>query len=272
MAQLLLELDSCVKMVDYSKWDKFEVSDEESDEEFHPPKVTKLSGESIRITSTGPELIPTKQNWTSSSRVTEIPDFQTLDFSELWANGSAGENFHWDQSHNEVTVRIDIPESAQSKHFKVRMIESKKLSIEYNDTLYFEKDFHFGIECADSVDTDTNLFSDWELLTACGRRYLVLTVRKKSLIAGTRFWWDRAFTGEIPIDVTKLRARGTPQTLFKGRSGMLTGQTAAFGGEEEDVWTKAHRMFIDKISTRSPIEVDVDSGDDTIDTNNLSGT
>ena len=258
-------------MVDYSKWNKFEVSDDEDDKPNHLPIITKLnSNQKVTIGPTGPmiEEVQKRENITTSSAKEGDKDI-----SYLYRNGSYTDLYHWDQGKNDITLRIKVPSTTLAKFIKITLLEDKSLIVTISNDILLNEKMKYNVVLTDCIENDRS-FIDWELLTILDQKYIVLTFLKQSPIPNAIFWWDRVFEDDVPIDVTKLDIRLSSSST-SNISSSTTQATKAEGSEAKDttvtgstssstssssVWDQAHAMFLEKI--RSPdykTTIDTDS-------------
>ena len=257
--------------MNYSKWDHIDVSDDSEEEGRGLPRVTKFEKPgSINISKEGMSFTPsstttTKPSSSSSFSSTSytLNNKNTDNDSILWKNGAKLEKFHWSQSQTEVTLRFSVPTELAAKTIKIRFPDAKSLSItEINskaaNPFSFSGRFRYEVRTGDGVDSETGEFSDWEILTLQGQRYLVMALQKVSVLAGAVFWWDRAFEGDSPIDVTAIADRRglRLQTQGGGRGGATaTKSDSVDSSAATNVWEEAHRLFREKIASQQPHEV-----------------
>jgi hypothetical protein len=248
-------LEEKEKMVDYSKWDKLEVSDDEDDDiNSMQPRVTKLNGERVQIDKTGASVLPVLNTQVKNVLENQTNIFnQDDDISYLWLNGSSYQNYNWDQSKTEVILRIEIPQNSVAKFIKV-LIQDRFVQVLDANNFEFRKKLQYEVNLSDSLDSQSNEYSDWEIITIQNYRFLVITLQKKCPFADAVFWWDRVFKDEPPIDVTNIELRKSKKNKITDN---LTDQTES-QTSQESVWEQAHKMFLEKMKTKSdPISINI---------------
>lgn len=246
-------------MVDYSKWDHIDVSDDSDEDEGRTfPKVTKFEKPgSIKISKEGVSFAESLPLTTKQSNINTSSSIVHND-SLLWRNGSKLEKFVWSQTQTEVTVRFNVPADLAAKNIKIKFTDTKTLHItEINSKAgspyNFNGRFQYYIRSGDSLDSDTDEYSDWEILTIQDQRYIVITLQKVSVIAGAVFWWDRVFEGDPAIDVTTIADR-RGQRPQGGQETLSSADTS-----HSNVWEEAHKMFREKVASQQPREVLIDN-------------
>lgn len=107
------------------------------------------------------------------------------------ANGGKTDKYEWEQTLNEVTVNIDIPDGIKSKMLIVDMTPSKlKVGIK-GQPLMIDGEFSKPIKADDSL---------WCIETVKTKRILQLSLTKKE----GQNWWDSVIKGDAKIDTQKV--------------------------------------------------------------------
>lgn len=251
-------------MVDYSKWDKMDVSDSEDEkpepevQSFDRPQTVTLGPEGASFSPQEGEHGRTAMQRTASSassskrsRGTDAPSggdsaameveaeqgaLQPIDAAQAdkaAANGGVvGERYVWSQSPEEVQVHVLVPEGTLAKEVTVEVSEHR-LSVRRQGcgAPLLAGDWEFPIAPEEILD--------WEVTGLCGHRAVRVAVRKKPApMDGMRVWWASLLKGEPGIDVSKI-------------GGRLNKDPGAFG----KAWEEAHARFKERIKDRKPVEI-----------------
>jgi hypothetical protein len=226
-------------MVDYSRWDHFDVSDEDEDENEDEdsgssgPKVMKLD-EGARVTI-GPEgssvtlaQSPQKVSSSSSNKEASISPI----------NGWSCDLYSWSQDRYEVRVQSGvIPLAAKANEFSLIVTETS-LRLFYKGSVLFGGDLKYSV----TID-DEDPSVDWEIINGERGRVVAFTLIKKSPIPGSLIWWNRLFIGDPEIDTSKIPGRvGTIGT--------------------SDAWEQAHEMFRQRIAASMKDAADCSDDED----------
>lgn len=189
-------------MVDYSKWNNFEVSDsEDEDDEPTAPRVTRLEdGAKIQIGPTGSTVFthPSSKeaagsNSTSSSKATRKYSGKVLDST----NGGICETFAWSQDRYEATLQVTVPIDTKAADITFAVTE-KHLSVQIKHTHFFGGDLAYAI----AIDEDDIISRGiiWELSDYSEtNRLLVFSLVKKSPIQGSFIWWKHVFPADPEV-------------------------------------------------------------------------
>lgn len=219
-------------MVDYSKWNKFEVEDSEDEEE---PKqmVTKLEDNtSVRIGPNGPEFI-TNHAAPSNCSDTNI----NAKGKSIVSNVVKGEtnDYKWEQNRYEVVVKMILKDYIKGSKISLSCHE-KVVSIRMNEAIIFERTLAYGVH---EVDKEGDSMVEWELQDNDSDKLLVITFKKKSPIENAIQWWSCVFVGDPQIDVTTIPGRSTSQ----------------------NAWEEAHAMFRERMKDRQSIPITTESSE-----------
>mmetsp|Transcript_16660 Transcript_16660/g.22957 ORF Transcript_16660/g.22957 Transcript_16660/m.22957 type:complete len:256 (+) Transcript_16660:218-985(+) len=251
-------------MVDYTKWDKMQFSDEEDDDLYESgPRVTRVEpGQQINIGGTSWSAEPLEANNVHDDSATKkfiakdiklmvnnasICDSYQLTMAALSNNGEIADSHCWSQTKDEVVIQINVPKgvrardvgvSIKEKHLKVSL-KGPPESILLNGVLLHptEMDEDLGWELL-----------DWPLesdLHQKGGRRLQVTLTKCILPSGMEFspgesvvvWWRSLLEGGTQIDLDRIQGRKNRQQM-------------------QDNWAEAQEMFRQKVKDRKPIIID----------------
>ena len=270
-------------MVDYSKWNNIDVSDDEDDDDI-APKVTKFDkagkfhigpqGSTFfdndddfnRFQSNSSSSCSSSSNSGMKSKVEEVD----VDILTTWSkNGSLLDRYIWGQNKNDVIIRYEyyhllilviilihlhrvaldnIVKAADIKvslEGKILNITSKSNQDILSGTLSYEV-------IRNQEDEDA---LDWEIISIKPQnfklsgiinftRFMEITLKKKSPFSDATIWWSRVFENDPEIDVSTISDRRVNSTF-------------------QDNWNEAHKLFKEKIAKniKTTIELDEDSND-----------
>eukprot|EP00049_Salpingoeca_infusionum_P019588 m.362557 g.362557 ORF g.362557 m.362557 type:complete len:238 (-) comp20629_c0_seq1:352-1065(-) len=231
--------------IDYSKWDKLEVSsDEEGDAQRTEPAVYKVEGDSITI----PGRNVTLHTRSQEKQATSVVDTSSADTSVSSAalatktqrkrteNGAELEAYSWSQTESTITVSFVVDPSAKAGDVALDIASSGVVNVAVKEWS-FEGELYGPIG---ELEAEEDL--DWTLITEDGKRWLRIELPKRDLGAGV-LWWRCAFKGHPEIDVN---------TTLGTRSASRKKNAQAFA----DSWAKAHEMFLERAKTRDKVVVD----------------
>lgn len=174
--------------VDYSKWDKLEVSDDEDDRR---PVVTRF--EKPKTVQFGTTATPVRHESASWSR-----------------NGADCGDLAWSQTADTVTVYVRVPGGTRARQVDVNVTASRlRVSLDAHA--------HADVLLKSPVDdSDDAVDGCWELVDDAGAsgRAVAISLRKKALIGGVVHWWAQLRAADTPIDVTALQDRPQPKESF----------------------------------------------------------
>ena len=229
-------------VIDYSKWDKLEVSSSSDDEDGAPipssaPRVHRLdrdAGEelqvgNIRVRSSAP---PSGGDRGSAKASTSDADGArsvgggaragTVDAASLSHNGASFPSYRWSQSSDHCVLSVLVPAGSRAADVEV---------------VVGDRGMHHGAPCAKCVHVnhtpsgvaiggalaypcraeEDDLIAHWELkdvdegASAGGSRAIQVTLRKLSPAPNITVWWKRLFESETSeVDVSSFRERRNP--------------------------------------------------------------
>ncbi|TRY51040.1 HSP20-like chaperone [Cryptosporidium tyzzeri] len=235
--------------IDYSKWDKIEISSDEESEKFGSRcNVTKFdSPHSITI---GGHIEGEEDNKVNSNvTVDELKKIEPVHVSRekilslndyvFGGKSKNGKSYYWTQTGNDLTIVIEISPEMQSKDFKINVTENS-ITIMYGlETILFEK-FEYEVKYDDNTIfwsiKDVELFDKVQNKRIINKM-LVLELEKKELDTSIRLWWKRIFKGGIETDISKFN-RFTSSNKEERNKKFL------------QAWEKAHDEFRNKIQNR----------------------
>ena len=260
-------------MVDYSKFDKLaaELSDSESahDSDFEDdtheesptpaatssssssplPHVTRLDGKTS-VTFGGGQTTPSYTTKPKPSVAAPIitqksPMPTTTATADLTRNGGEirgdGRHFYWSQTKESVTIHFEMVPAVKGKDVEVRLNEARLRVTICGEVLCDEDMVHRSVadsgQMLDEIEVED---VDWELLThnTSGARLLRISFAKFNP-PGTVAWWTKVFHNDREISLESIPDRSLTKAA-----------------ETKKVWEEAHRMFQEKMKTKTPIAID----------------
>jgi hypothetical protein len=121
-------------------------------------------------------------------------------------NGGTTDKYYWEQTLQEVTVNINIPDGVTGKQLKVDMTSRHlKVEIKGKETL-IDQDFHKPIKVDDSlwcIETDES-----------NKRVLQLSLTKKE----GQNWWDCVLDGDEKINTGKVEPENSKLSDLDGET------------------------------------------------------
>ena len=241
-------------MVDYSKWDKFDASssDDDNDEEHSNPRISSFDGEGRSVTI-GPAGVTVADKSVSTNVTTSSSKATIFQLSDR--NGGKTDQFIWSQDRSEVVIRKELEVSIKAADVEVLfdvITSILSVKVKSNGSYLIYGEFRYKFELID----DELCPVQWEIVsmeddneTKTLHRVLEITLRKLSPIPGAVIWWKNVFVGDSEIDVTTIPDR------VKSNTGA--------GNEASRAWEEAHRMFKEKVSNQQPIVIDCDENSTT---------
>ncbi|KAH8582310.1 Low complexity [Cryptosporidium sp. chipmunk genotype I] len=239
--------------VDYSKWDKIEISsDEESERLGSGCNVTRFdSPQSITI---GGRRESEEDKKLSSNLIADELEIEpghvsrektlSLDDYVFGGRSKSGKDYYWTQTENDLIVIVEINPEMKNTDFKINVTE-KSVTIMYGLETILLEEFEYEVK-----DDDSTVF--WSIkevesfdTTQKKRkvtRMLVLELEKKELNTSIRLWWKRVFKGGIETDISNF-SRFTSTKKEERNKKFL------------EAWEKAHNEFRNKIKNRQKFSI-----------------
>ncbi|KAL7067931.1 hypothetical protein ACR3K2_18400 [Cryptosporidium serpentis] len=227
--------------IDYSKWDKIKLdSDDETDQEYTQPSVTRFDSPKLISLKDGAYSIEEsiERNLTSNLKSDTLISYEkTLKIDDLQYNGGHDleGRYYWSQTKVDIRLYIIIDDKIDSKYLKV-FIKEDNITIKYNDTIFFEKEFSYNVE-----DDEDMIF--WSVIkvkdnnTCKFTRMICIELKKKKLIDGVNIWWRSMFKDGASIDINDLEDRKNNKTLNKNEEFLKS-------------WNEAHKRFLEGIKEK----------------------
>lgn len=250
----------CDLMVDYSKWNHFNVEDSDSETEIgcnSQATVTTLEPNSrVQI---GPEGAVINSSHTDEKNLQTLPkSISEKNSASLAPNENMFEfetkckTYSWQQTRYDVSLSINI-----SSINEYKTLEAKGLKLTYA-LQCINKHFLFkcnGKTLMDAVlaydiieiDDDGDSCIDWEVKTVTRSegviKLCIVTLRKKSPIPNAIQWWSKVFLHEQDtVDVTKISDRN---------KSLANSNTTSFN----TVWKEAHAQFKANVAAQEKVVV-----------------
>jgi len=275
-------------MVDYSKWDKFDISDSEEEEEPRgPPQVTKLDNPSSvqfggstdqpTVLPPAPPAAATAATPTPSPPLSTPPTTNGGKFTHTRSTLAIS----WSQTKDELDIYLPVPNDTAGPSIAVNItnalsfrdrasaigssnkqsisvsIKKGALTIPHLPTIALPHPVYVGDE--DDAESLSQLQPDWEMATFGSSRYVKITLKKAVPMAGMTLWWKTCVTGGDEIDVQNISERVRRNAPGAGGGG-------APKLNMQETWDEAHRMFREKMKVKAKenpkqeIEVPDDDG------------
>ena len=251
-------------MVDYSKWDHFEVSDSDdsdADEMSRTPHVTRLDqGTRVTFGQQGVSFTtPAAPNTatTAPAAATTTAPAETEEAvvarrrSELTRNGGAEATHLWSQTRDEVRIAVFVPAGTRARDVRVDLVARPQphVAVAVHGARVLD-----AAVAHPFADDDDALDACYELRDYdAAHRVCVVELRKPRVVgAGDSavLWWDRALACDTPRDAAAFPdADHTPAGVARQQ------QWAA-------AWAEAHRLFREKVRAQQPVIIGGDDDDD----------
>ena len=247
-------------MVDYSKWDHFEVSDSDDDSDddgmSHTPHVTRLD-QGTRVTFGQQGVSFTTPPAPAAAAPAKAPPAKTEEEvvaarrRELTRNGGAEATHLWSQTRDEVRIAVFVPAGTRARDVRVdlapRAPPHVAVAVRGACVLAAAVAHPFA-------DDDDALAACYELRDYDAAHRVCVVELRKPRVAGAPasavHWWDRALATDTPRDPAAFPdADHTPAGVARQQ------QWAA-------AWAEAHRLFREKVRDQQPVVIDGDGGGD----------
>lgn len=200
--------------IDYSKWDHFQDSDDEEEQDTDAPHVTRLDQPSRITTTQGQEgftVLSEEKKKQAAAAASAVKANSSTDLPEAWTEkGGVAElpeaTIHWTQDRYSVTMRVVAPEhisfcvkvegilpyvdrncaatTASSPRLVVSRKDKKSAS---EQTVWFQGDLPHAVHLAQDEEEDV----DWTVERINGVPCLTLTLYKATPMVGVFVWWKR---------------------------------------------------------------------------------
>ena len=264
-------------MVDYSKWDNFNLDDSDCDSDtdigngnkwnsnsnskasvttLEPNSKVQIGPDGAMINSTHVTKDNSNKSVQKKSKPIEPIESMKNHINEYEFETKC-DTYSWQQTKYDVSLSINI--SCIDEYIK--LIENKQLKLIYALQC---SNKHFVLKCNgislintileyDIIETDKDGDSciDWEVKTVkrtpesmdlC--KLCVITLRKKSPIPNAIQWWSKIFQHEQDsVDITKIVGRNH-----------INNNTPSFN----TVWKEAHAQFQANVAAKEKIDVECD--------------
>lgn len=233
--------------VDYSKWDKIEISSDEEEgrsgygcnvTRFDSPQSITIGGKSGGVSVADLNLeqeLKMESGYVSREKVISLDDYV------FGGKSLCGKDYYWTQTDNGLSLVLDIDSEMQrnSKGFRVEVTESG-VKIMYNfETLLLEEFEHGVNSCEDFIFWSIR---EVECLGKGKTKMLVLELEKKKLDASIRLWWRRIFKRGTETDISKFCRSTSSKVEEKNKKFMYA-------------WDEAHRKFKNMVKSRQKTSV-----------------
>eukprot|EP00035_Acanthoeca_spectabilis_P025854 m.460148 g.460148 ORF g.460148 m.460148 type:complete len:245 (+) comp21950_c0_seq1:221-955(+) len=243
-------------MVDYSRFDKIDVSSDEDEDERGPPGVYRVGdGESVTIPGRNVQITNTQGSAAAkgpATAVRKVPDGKRGQAAAALPppaphtlNGGTADGYLWAQDPTTVTLHAFVPTPTKASELSIR-VTATTLTIGRNDgDAVLIGEWYGDVE---PPEDETDL--DWEMASAttatnAAQRCVRVTVNKVSAVRGVVAWWKAALKGGTEIDIDTIPGRA--KMAHKNR-------------QFREAFAEAQAMFAAKMKDREDdrVEVDVD--------------
>lgn len=185
-------------------------------------------------------------------------------------NGGVTQTFKWSQSKDEVVVHVPLPDETRSRDLSIKctdevgkMTSTQLLTIYHGQDLILQGTFMHEVVLNKTKSDDSTFVEDpvdWEILDGSPfpqtneTKYMVITVRKKAIIANAIRWWSQVFVeDETSIDVTQIEERISASNDAKGNKQKATNE------KWSSAWEEAHKLFREKVKSgeikKTPVDI-----------------
>eukprot|EP00039_Didymoeca_costata_P008172 m.108769 g.108769 ORF g.108769 m.108769 type:complete len:222 (+) comp13978_c0_seq1:142-807(+) len=220
-------------MVDYSRFERMQFSDD-SDEEVSEPGVYRVAeGESVTIPGRNVTVNSAKKKTTTTTKAKAIKAPPT----DYTRNGAEEKDYMWSQTTDTLTVVVYVPENTKAKVVHVYFGPENTFGIDIEGKQVFNKTMWSEIEKPKEQDIDI----DWEMLTlpTGTKRAVRVTIPKTSKFgSGVIFWWKAVFKDGKEIDTNSIKDRKPQKESFA------------------EVFAKAQEQFKEKVKNIQPTLID----------------
>eukprot|EP00397_Hematodinium_sp_SG-2012_P053249 GEMP01063449.1.p1 GENE.GEMP01063449.1~~GEMP01063449.1.p1 ORF type:complete len:236 (+),score=50.91 GEMP01063449.1:123-830(+) len=207
-------------MVDYSKWDKMDMSSDD-DTPNGRPNVTKFDaptrvtfgqGAPPQHSSAASDAAPGANGHSIPPQVDKkqkidsacTMEGDTASIPDSWTHNGGTNNDHpffWSQTKEDVFIRYVVPLDTRAPILMQRsVISEKEATVVLGDTRLLAVKWSFEVEEV-----------DWEIVDAklphLEGRVLQITLRKKQVVPDSAFWCKSPVIGGDEIDCTKIAGR-----------------------------------------------------------------
>jgi hypothetical protein len=198
-------------------------------------------------------------NGTAETKISNIVQAITL-------NGGYTGTYYWSQTRDEVIIRKLIDINTKARDIMVSYTDDAAARFEGGRPLLkisnkvcgniLSGSLQFDILPNDKEITQNSGLADahidWEIIEMVippletKSRVIEITLKKKSPIPGTAFWWKNVFVGDPEIDLNEISGRSENSSI-----GL-------------DSWQEAHRQFQQRVqeNVKEQISVDISEDDD----------
>jgi len=240
-------------MVDYSRWDALEVSDDEDDDRRARPQVTKLEGPTTIELGHGrprkaapvpapPRIVEVAEAPAAPPAAPPAAAAPAVDaaspeehVARITANGGRANEYFWSQTKATVTAHFLVPAGTRARDVRLSVGEEGEVAVRVGGQAAVEGRLRHRVKAPED-----DLELDWELVDLPGldSRLVRVTVDKEAP-QGVALWWDSLLQGGPTIDV-----------------GSLQGRDAAGQRSFAEAWEEAHRIFQEKVKNHKPVLLD----------------
>lgn len=266
-------------MVDYSKWDHIDVSDDEEDDmlngdsgydDFLPDEefvegvqkggnnssVTKLTPGTSVTFGNGKVQYGKQSQSQPQPQPQQVKEQEKIDkasednkaYKKFTRNGGGDQSSThiWGQTREEVHICVFVPSGARGKDVKVDVKPAiggnPHLKVCYLGKALVDEDLAHPVDTSEDALIGCYTLEDYD-----STRRVVKVELKKSTIGTSVFWWDKALAtdAKIPhdaiVDIDKSGAAEENRRKW------------------QEAWEEAHKEFKKQVANQKPVEIEVNN-------------
>lgn len=263
-------------MVDYSKWDHLDISDDDEsdndnnsyddffDEEFvegvqkggrNNSSVTKLAPGTSVTFGNGKVQYGHQQEAKGGKEAKDGNDgkqprksVNAGAYEKYTRNGGGDPNSThiWGQTREEVQVCVFVPAGARGRDVKVdvrsALGKTPRLKVCHMGKTLVDEELAHPVDTSEDALAGCYTLEDYD-----SARRVVKVELKKSTIGTSVFWWDRALSTDAKISQDAIVDIDKSGTAEENRR------------KWQEAWEEAHREFKKQVANQKPMEINVDN-------------
>ena len=222
--------------IDYSKWDKIDLSEDEETTSAGKCRVTRFdSPKSVTIGKRSNEqplglTVEDSRKSEPKEAIGHISTDKGLKLQDFVSSCIPGENKHyyWTQTETNIIILLEISPNVTAKDLRLDVTEDS-LTIFVGEGVYFSETFLYQV----NNNEDTIFWSIRKVQDSsnksCFKRMVSIELEKKVLDSSLRLWWKSLFKNGPEVDVQRFRTSSVKE-CERNRQFM-------------DAWKQAHEEF-----------------------------
>ena len=242
-------------LLDYSRWDNLECSDDEGDGTNgtrQVPTVTRLDTPSSVTFGGGNSRLHQKSTAASLPSPGSCSALKQCLHARMTENGAGTPTHWWCQTRNDVTVRFIVNNAVKARDVKLQVEERfLRFTIKGEDQLKASGGaLHLPVQpVSDMLDIDWEIERHIASENGTNLDFVRVTLSKKA-VSGVLIWWDRIFRSDkSQIDVSKISDR-RGQPFRKASASSLSSSADTSKSSSQLVWEEAHAIFRERVKAR----------------------